>query len=170
MSLAPLAEDGGSGADQALPASDDQPTQPATPSRVLWLGDRPPAATVTPDTHHRTADGDWAQRRWGEAWVTLPGAATPRAWTPALARLRDGLADQLWLLIPEAALPQWPETRVLGLGLIRAGAVPGYRCYRFSLYDYKHTPDWFGPHQWAHPERFGLEVGADPHPGQETAT
>lgn len=72
-----------------------------------------------------------------------------------LARLRDQIARRLYVLVPLNS--DWPQTELLALGLSRVQAYRNYALYRFDLYDYKTTPDWFNPKYWAHPERWDRE-------------
>lgn len=71
-----------------------------------------------------------------------------------LGRLRDLHARTLLVLVPAELAGDWPETGFLGLGMQRLARTEDGRIYRFDLYDYKHTPDWFGPQDWANPERW----------------
>jgi hypothetical protein len=71
-----------------------------------------------------------------------------------IALLRDRLAETLYCLAdPE----QWPAPRMLALGLQPFDVYPrdgGAALYHFDLYDYKRTPDWLNPCNWANPEQW----------------
>lgn len=75
---------------------------------------------------------------------------------PVIAHLRDIAARHL--IITVANLPPWTEDRMRALGLstyARAQRPGGPAVYIFDIATYKPTPDWFGPHNWAHPELWG---------------
>ncbi|HQU16969.1 MAG: hypothetical protein B7Z66_12385 [Chromatiales bacterium 21-64-14] len=78
-----------------------------------------------------------------------------------LSRLRDLHARSLLVRVPIGArwpghASHWTRNDLLGYGLQLVAQCPGedgpVHLYRFDLYDYKSTPDWLNPDQWAHPE------------------
>lgn len=77
-----------------------------------------------------------------------------------LARLRDLYARRVLVCLRLAARSGdgWTENDLLAFGFTR---LHRYRddegeagLYAFDLDTYKVTPDWFGPHDWANPERW----------------
>ena len=72
---------------------------------------------------------------------------------PLIAHLRDLTARHL--IIAVANRPPWTKRRMHGLGLSTHAQAPRPGdpvVYTFDIASYKPTPDWFGPHNWAHPE------------------
>lgn len=81
-----------------------------------------------------------------------------------IARLRDLHARRLLVVVRMG--PDWPGQRshwesgdLLAYGLRRAAGAPGehgpVHVYRFDLRDYKQTPEWLSPKDWANPEQWG---------------
>ena len=80
-----------------------------------------------------------------------------------LARLRDLHARRVLvcLNLSPSGGTAWSENDLLGFGFTR---IRRYRepegdlgLFAFDLDTYKVTPDWFGPHDWANPERWGQD-------------
>lgn len=75
-----------------------------------------------------------------------------------LARLRDLYSRQLLVLAAVDGTNGWTDNDLMGFGMVRMRRYPGeagpLALYRFDLATYKATPDWFGPHHWANPERW----------------
>ena len=96
-----------------------------------------------------------------EATARIPCALVVSTWVGAgaldvlVARLRDVLADELYVLHPEE-----PElaARMRALGLETAERAAGggrdWRLQRYRVQEYKRTPRWLSPRHWAHPERW----------------
>lgn len=81
-----------------------------------------------------------------------------------LGCLRDQHARELALVVPIGS--DWPEQEshwerndLLAFGMSLQGSYEEQgrpvHLYRFSLRDYKATPEWLNPKYWAHPELFG---------------
>ncbi|MFP4154550.1 MAG: DUF6231 family protein [Halothiobacillaceae bacterium] len=94
---------------------------------------------------------------WALWCIDLHGGETLP--TSALARLRDRYADELLLLLhaPDRATLLEAGAEALALGLVGELLLdePGggsWALYRHSLHDYKQTPDWLNPRNWANPE------------------
>ena len=77
-----------------------------------------------------------------------------------LARLRDISARRLLVHVEIGAersehISDWENNELLAFGLIKAGEYQTSQCrahfYQFNIFDYKLTPDWFNPKDWAHP-------------------
>lgn len=77
-----------------------------------------------------------------------------------LARLRDLYAHRVLvrLHLARAAEAGWSGNGLLAYGFTRGGHCregdDEFGLYLFDLDTYKVTPDWFGPHDWANPERW----------------
>ena len=78
-----------------------------------------------------------------------------------IARLRDVLAENLWVLVgPTAAEspPRLSATDLTALGLRRLASYEEDRgtthLFGFDISSYKKTPEWLSPENWANPERW----------------
>jgi hypothetical protein len=75
-----------------------------------------------------------------------------------LASLRDRHARTLIVQLPCTARSPWSMADMLGFGFVEQGTFPepdgNVDLYRFSLNDYKKTPDWLNARHWAHPHRW----------------
>lgn len=74
-----------------------------------------------------------------------------------VARLRDLHARRLLVKVVLASEPSqgWTRNDMLSLGLREVLRVrppqQALGLYQYNVYDYKLTPDWFNPRNWAHP-------------------
>ncbi|MFQ5934880.1 MAG: DUF6231 family protein [Acidiferrobacterales bacterium] len=80
-----------------------------------------------------------------------------------LARLRDVHAERLFVVAPigetwRDLVSHWEMTDFIGYGmrLVSSYQQDGkpLQMYKFDISDYKHTPDWLSPKNWANPERW----------------
>lgn len=139
------------------------------PGRVLYvapegtlrtdaLGTGPEVAHLTPEAVLAAAAPD---ARYELAYVAgVLEAFDTRRGAVVLARLRDLYARRVLVCLRLASSPEggWTENDLLAYGFTR---LRRYRdkdgdagLYAFDLDTYKVTPDWFGPHDWANPERW----------------
>jgi len=77
-----------------------------------------------------------------------------------IARLRDVLANRMFLLIETPANPacNWTAAELLALGLQSLGKYHDgsdtVALYAYDVTTYKDTPDWLNASGWANPERW----------------
>ena len=84
----------------------------------------------------------------------LPGALSPQQAESVVAHLRDVQAGQL-LWLHEADSP-WKRQDLLALGFkLLDKADDGGKLFGYDIDNYKTTPDWLSPKNWANPERWG---------------
>jgi hypothetical protein len=89
------------------------------------------------------------------AIARLPASLEPREARRLIAALRDLLARQLLLFVPEKLLD---DTTLLGLALTRQARfdVEGehWQAWSYDIRTYKSVPDWLNPKFWANPENW----------------
>ena len=75
-----------------------------------------------------------------------------------LARLRDVVAAQYCICLPLGEhnhQSQWQLTDLFSFALKRVNTYTTpeaeYSLFKYSIYDYKSTPDWLNPDNWANP-------------------
>lgn len=133
-------------------------------SSLLVVGDQEPLFKASPDavTHWWKPDQQappLTEQQYDLA-VVLPETfqASPALTIPALAALRDIHARISWLYFQaETAQPDWHINEFLALGfrqLKTYDSPASIHLLYYDIYDYKHTPDWFGPKNWANPEQW----------------
>ena len=114
------------------------------PADRLWEGD----ACTARDLMRRTPEAG-----------RIPCALVISAWLaedslePVVARLRDLLADELYVLC--SAQQEQDETlRALGLRLLQPDVQKGreWHLHYYQIRAYKRTPDWLTSRHWANPE------------------
>ena len=76
-----------------------------------------------------------------------------------LARLRDVVAAQYCICLPLGNpnhLSQWQLTDLFSFALKRVNTYSTpeaeFSLFKYSIYDYKSTPDWLNPDNWANPQ------------------
>ena len=111
--------------------------------------------TAAPDTLLTEGPGE----RFDLAYLSATLERLPRLQGERLlARLRDLYSRQLLVLAALDGTSGWTENDLLGFGMVRMGRYADgaglLALYRFDLATYKTTPDWFGPHHWANPDRW----------------
>jgi hypothetical protein len=84
-----------------------------------------------------------------------------RAGAALIARLRDVQAKKLILLVSNSLSGEhnrWQRQDLLALGLHHQSSYDNNgqaaAIYTFDIGNYKPTPDWLNPSNWAHPERW----------------
>ena len=100
---------------------------------------------------------------WGAAEPAAgddePAPHAQRAASALLAWLRDVGADETWVLVKGPSV-YWPRRLpALGFAEVSTHESPdgaSYRRFSIAIRNYKPTPDWFGPRNWANPELFGV--------------
>ena len=81
--------------------------------------------------------------------------------TLILGRMRDVMSRQFCVCVPlaKAGNGGWSLSELLALGLRRVSQYQindaPYGLFKFSLNDYKSTPDWLNADNWANPELWG---------------
>lgn len=78
--------------------------------------------------------------------------------THVLSSLRDLYARTTLVFFEEGArYERWQLDHFLGLGfrhLRQYDSPAALHLLYYDIYDYKHTPDWFSPKNWANPEQW----------------
>ena len=126
--------------------------------RLLWLGGDAVYEDVLPDselislpitTEILKAIGD--EHYDCAVLQALPGALNQSSAEALVARLRDVQAQRiLWQLEPGSP---WSQQDLLALGFHLLDAdEAGNRLYGYDIDNYKQTPDWLSPKNWANPE------------------
>lgn len=100
------------------------------------------------------AGGSVQPRRYDLALACL-GEGTAREARQQIAAMRDLLARQLLVFVPENLLD---DTALIGLGLNRQAHfdVEGaaWQAWSYDIRTYKSVPDWLNPKFWANPENW----------------
>ena len=95
------------------------------------------------------------RRRADLAIASLETGSNPRQARQLIAVMRDLLARQLLVFVPENLLD---DTTLIGLGLSRQARydINGERWQAWShdILTYKPAPDWLNPRFWANPENW----------------
>ena len=81
---------------------------------------------------------------------------TPHQGAALLARLRDVQAQRFAVIVPEQRDTHWTPDTFIALGLSIHGhyreADPPLLLATYDIANYKRTPDWLSPKNWANPE------------------
>lgn len=131
----------------------------ATSARdVVALGDLPwPDNAAAPEwlSLDSAAQAALQRPRAELAIACLPTAQNQREARQLIAALRDLLARQLLVFVPENLLE---DTTLLGLGLTRQAhfevAGEHWQAWSYDIRTYKSVPDWLNPKFWANPENW----------------
>ncbi|MDF2445270.1 MAG: hypothetical protein K0S46_506 [Moraxellaceae bacterium] len=93
--------------------------------------------------------------RAGLAVAMLPAGMEQRDARQLIAALRDLLARQLLVFVPESLLD---DTALLGLALTRQARFEldgtPWQAWSYDIRTYKSVPDWLNPKFWANPENW----------------
>ena len=125
---------------------------------VVAVGALPwPAAAVQParTSVRRLLDPDAPKDRAGLAIAQLEKDLDAREARQLIAVLRDLLARQMLVFVPESLLD---EAALLGLGLTRQARYDidgeAWQAWSYDIRTYKSVPDWLNPRFWANPENW----------------
>lgn len=93
--------------------------------------------------------------RAGLAVAMLPAEMAPRDARQLIAALRDLLARQSLVFVPERLLD---DATLLGLALTRQARYEldgeAWQAWSYDIRTYKPVPDWLNPKFWANPENW----------------
>ncbi len=151
----------------------------AQPKTLLWIGQRPEqllndyqaqAAVLGHEVHITHLDERASQhalelrQRFDVAvFYNLPSNLDRSLTTQLISRLRDSLSAQFCVAI-ELDPKTWQLTDMLALGLRKVADYSGdsetpkaaqAALFKYSISDYKRTPDWLNADNWANPEMWG---------------
>ncbi|MFZ5560462.1 MAG: DUF6231 family protein [Pseudomonadota bacterium] len=125
---------------------------------VVAVGSPPwPAAAVEPTrvSMSRLLDATAGKDRVALAVAQLQGDQDAREARQLIAVLRDLLARQLLVFVPETLLD---DTALIGLGLTRQARYEldgeAWQAWSYDIRTYKSVPDWLNPRFWANPENW----------------
>lgn len=129
-----------------------------TAERILAVGEVPwPEGTVAPEALSPGEAVATAARsgRAGLAVAVLPAGLPARDARQLIAALRDLLARQFLVFVPESLLD---DTALLGLALTRQARYEldgqPWQAWSYDIRTYKPVPDWLNPKFWANPENW----------------